>query len=102
MKKLSEGLALNLVGILVKNRFYADNAIDYATQQCLEGFGALDLPQEIAGYKPRPLEGVWATAAVPAQRLGADAVPDAVAARAARPEILRGPARVRSACRSVS
>lgn len=59
--KLSEGLALNLVGILIKNRFYADNGIDYPTQQCLEGFGALDLPQQIAGYKPRPLEGVWAT-----------------------------------------
>jgi cytochrome c5 len=60
--RVSEGIALNLVGILIKNRFYADNGIDYATQQCLEGFGALDLPQEIAGYKPRPLEGVWATA----------------------------------------
>jgi cytochrome c5 len=59
--KLSEGLALNLVGILIKNRFYAQYGIDYPTQQCLEGFGALDLPQEIAGYKPRPLEGVWAT-----------------------------------------
>jgi mono/diheme cytochrome c family protein len=61
VRKLSEGASLNLVGILIKNRFYADHAVDYATQQCLEGFGALDLPQEIAGYKPRPLEGVWAT-----------------------------------------
>ena len=60
-RRLSEGFALNLVGIMIKNRFYADNGIDYATQQCLEGFGALDLPQEIRGYKPRPLEGVWAT-----------------------------------------
>jgi RoxA-like, cytochrome c-like len=59
--QLSEGLALNLVGLFIKNRYYADHKIDYATQQCLEGFGALDLPQEIAGYKPRPLEGVWAT-----------------------------------------
>lgn len=58
---LSEGLALNLVGLFIKNRYYADHKIDYATQQCIEGFGALDLPQEIAGYKPRPLEGVWAT-----------------------------------------
>lgn len=58
---LSEGVALNLVGIFIKNRFYADYGIDYATQQCLEGFGALDLPQQIAGYKPRPLQGVWAT-----------------------------------------
>jgi len=61
IRQLSEGRALNLVGILVKNRFYADHGIDYATQQCVEGFGALDLPQEIAGYKPRPLAGVWAT-----------------------------------------
>lgn len=60
--KMSEGIALNVVGIMIKNRFYADQGIDYATQQCLEGFGALDLPQEIAGYKPRPLAGVWATA----------------------------------------
>jgi mono/diheme cytochrome c family protein len=61
VQQLSEGLALNLVGLLIKDRFYADYGIDYQTQQCLEGFGALDLPQEIAGYKPRPLEGVWAT-----------------------------------------
>jgi mono/diheme cytochrome c family protein len=59
--QLTEGLALNLVGLLIKNRFYADYGIDHATQQCLEGFGALDLPQQIAGYKPRPLQGVWAT-----------------------------------------
>ena len=61
VKRLSEGLALNLTGILIKNRFYADYGVDSATQQCLEGFGALDLPQQIEGYKPRPLEGVWAT-----------------------------------------
>ena len=59
--KLSEGAALNIVGLLIKNRFYADFGVDYKTQQCLEGFGAIDLPQEILGYKPRPLEGVWAT-----------------------------------------
>src|SRR5690606_39546631 len=55
------GAALNVVGLLIKDRFYADYGIDYRTQQCLEGFGTLDLPQEIQGYKPRPLEGVWAT-----------------------------------------
>ena len=62
VKKLGEGAALNLVGVLLKNRYYADHAIDHATQQCLEGFGALDLPQVKDGYKARPLEGVWATA----------------------------------------
>jgi len=61
VKHLSEGAALNVVGLLIKDRFYADYGIDYRTQQCLEGFGTLDLPQEIQGYKPRPLEGVWAT-----------------------------------------
>lgn len=61
VKQLSEGAALNIVGLLVKDRFYADYGIDYRTQQCLEGFGTLDLPQTIEGYKPRPLEGVWAT-----------------------------------------
>jgi len=62
VRQLTEGAALNLVGILIKNKYYADHGIDWATQQCIEGFGALDLPQQVAGYKPRPLEGVWATA----------------------------------------
>lgn len=59
--RLSEGEGLNIVGLLIKNRFYADRNIDYETQRCIEGFGAIDLPQQIAGYKPRPLAGVWAT-----------------------------------------
>ena len=58
---LTEGEGLNILGLLIKRRYYQDNGIDYPTQQCLEGFGTLDLPQQIAGYKPRPLEGVWAT-----------------------------------------
>lgn len=59
--RLTEGEALNVVGLLVKNRYYADNKLSFEQQQCLEGFGTLDLPQQILGYKPRPLEGVWAT-----------------------------------------
>ncbi len=58
---LSEGRGLNLLGLLVKRRWFEDAGVDAATRECLEGFGTLDLPQEIAGYKPRPLEGVWAT-----------------------------------------
>ena len=58
---LTEGEGLNILGLLVKAKYFADNNISYARQQCLEGFGILDLPQQIAGYKPRPLEGVWAT-----------------------------------------
>ncbi|WP_211345333.1 di-heme-cytochrome C peroxidase [Marilutibacter aestuarii] len=58
---LSEGRGLNLLGLLVKRRWFEETGADARTRECLEGFGTLDLPQEIAGYKPRPLEGVWAT-----------------------------------------
>ena len=99
--QLTEGIALNLVGILVKNRFYADNGVDYATQQCLEGFGTLDLPQEIAGYKPRPLEGVWATAPF----LHNGSVPTLyqmlLPPGEARHEVLRRPPRIRSGARGL-
>jgi len=59
--KLTEGEGLNVLGMLIKRKYFADNKIPYKQQQCMEGFGILDLPQQIAGYKPRPLEGVWAT-----------------------------------------
>src|SRR6185312_14275906 len=59
--RLTEGEGLNILGLLIKAKYFADNHISYARQQCLEGFGILDLPQQIDGYKPRPLEGVWAT-----------------------------------------
>ncbi|MCI4567528.1 cytochrome c [Lysobacter sp. CFH 32150] len=61
VSRLSEGEGLNVLGLMVKQKFFDDHRIDYATRQCIEGFGTLDLPQQIAGYKPRPLEGVWAT-----------------------------------------
>jgi len=58
---LTEGEGLNVLGLMIKAKYFADRKIGYTQQQCLEGFGILDLPQQIAGYKPRPLEGVWAT-----------------------------------------
>jgi cytochrome c5 len=61
VSKLTEGEGLNVLGLLIKAKYFADNRVSYQQQQCLEGFGTLDLPQQIAGYKPRPLEGVWAT-----------------------------------------
>jgi mono/diheme cytochrome c family protein len=61
VSRLTEGEGLNILGLLIKAKYFADNKIPYDRQQCLEGFGILDLPQQIAGYKPRPLEGVWAT-----------------------------------------
>jgi len=59
--KVTEGVGLNILGLLVKQKYFADNHVSWQRQQCLSGFGILDLPQQIAGYKPRPLEGVWAT-----------------------------------------
>jgi mono/diheme cytochrome c family protein len=59
--RLTEGEGLNVLGLMIKAKYYADRGIPYERQQCLEGFGILDLPQQVAGYKPRPLEGVWAT-----------------------------------------
>ncbi|MEZ5521935.1 MAG: di-heme-cytochrome C peroxidase [Dokdonella sp.] len=58
---LSEGQGLNILGLMIKAKYFADNRIGWQQQMCLGGFGTLDLPQQIAGYKPRPLEGVWAT-----------------------------------------
>jgi cytochrome c5 len=59
--KITEGEGLNILGMLIKRKYFTDHRASYARQQCMEGFGTLDLPQQIAGYKPRPLEGVWAT-----------------------------------------
>ncbi|MDR3387854.1 MAG: di-heme-cytochrome C peroxidase [Rudaea sp.] len=61
VSRLTEGEGLNVLGLLIKAKYFADNNVSYERQQCLGGFGILDLPQQIAGYKPRPLEGVWAT-----------------------------------------
>lgn len=61
LAKVTEGEGLNILGLLIKRKYFADNKISWEKQQCLSGFGILDLPQQIAGYKPRPLEGVWAT-----------------------------------------
>ena len=61
LAKVSEGAGLNILGMMIKRKYFADRRTPYAQQQCIEGFGILDLPQQVAGYKPRPLEGVWAT-----------------------------------------
>ncbi len=58
---ITEGLGLNIINLLIKQRYYEDNHLTDAEQACLEGFGILDLPQQIVGYKPRPLAGVWTT-----------------------------------------
>jgi hypothetical protein len=55
------GAALNYVGLALRAKDYAARRYTPQEQQCLDGFGALDVPQVQAAYKPRPLAGVWAT-----------------------------------------
>ena len=61
VKSLTEGEGLNLIGLLIKEKYYKDKGLNYAEQMKIQGFGTMDLPQQIRGYKPRPLAGVWAT-----------------------------------------
>jgi mono/diheme cytochrome c family protein len=52
---------LNILGLVIRDRYYADRRFTDQMRACYEGFDTLDLPQANLGYKPRPLEGVWAT-----------------------------------------
>jgi len=69
LRGLNAGDALNMVGMMIRHKFYRDNHIAYdkdghitgQTHACFAGFDTLDIPQVVDGYKPRPLEGVWAT-----------------------------------------
>ncbi|MEM9184851.1 MAG: cytochrome c, partial [Pseudomonadota bacterium] len=55
------GQGLNIVGLMIKNRFFEAYGVTPEEKACIQGFGILDLPQVVDGYKPRPLEGVWST-----------------------------------------
>ena len=62
LASIGAGPGLKVIGLLIKEKYYLDHAMNEAQQECFNGFGALDLPRASNGYKPRPLEGVWATA----------------------------------------
>jgi hypothetical protein len=55
------GAGLNYVGLALRKKYYAARRYTPAEQECLNGFGALDIPQAVPGYKARPLGGTWAT-----------------------------------------
>ena len=61
-RSVNVGDALNILGLVIRQRYYTERHFSKEVQACYEGFGTLDLPQVVEGYKPRPLEGVWATA----------------------------------------
>lgn len=61
LSKVNVGAGLNIVGLIIREKYYADRGFSDEMKACYEGFGMLDLPQVVPGYKPRPLQGVWAT-----------------------------------------
>jgi hypothetical protein len=58
---VNTGRALNIVGLIIREKEYRERGFSDDMIACYEGFGMLDTPQILRGYKPRPLEGVWAT-----------------------------------------
>ena len=62
VSSMSAGPGLKIIGMLIRDKYYKDEVMTESQQECFNGFGALDLPRAFLGYKPRPLEGVWATA----------------------------------------
>jgi hypothetical protein len=59
--RLPVGLGLSYLGTMIREKAYEDLGIPRAQQAELDGFGALDRPQVVAAYKPRPLAGIWAS-----------------------------------------
>jgi cytochrome c5 len=60
-RAVNVGAALNMFGMIIRDRYYTDRHFSQATRACYAGFDTLDLPQVVNAYKPRALEGVWAT-----------------------------------------
>jgi mono/diheme cytochrome c family protein len=60
--RLSVGQGLSYLGMMIRQKAYADARLTPEQQAEMDGFAILDLPQVIAAYKPRPLAGIWATA----------------------------------------
>jgi cytochrome c553 len=60
--RLSVGEGLSYLGMMIREKAYAEKRLTQAQQDEMDGFATLDLPQVIPSYKPRPLAGMWATA----------------------------------------
>jgi hypothetical protein len=61
MSKLTSGEGLSILGMIIREKYYKDHLFSQEAQSCFSGFDTLDMPQIAEGYKPRPLQGVWAT-----------------------------------------
>ena len=61
LKHITVGQGLNYIGMLMRDKIYAEKKLSFDEQQTLNGFGMLDLPQVKLIYKARPLSGMWST-----------------------------------------
>ena len=59
--RLPVGNGLSYLGMLIREKAYADRNIPPSQQAVMDGFGILDIPQAPPSYKPRPLAGIWGT-----------------------------------------
>jgi hypothetical protein len=60
--KLPVGAGLSYLGTMIREKAYREGRYTTAEQSELDGFAALDRPQVLGAYKPRPLGGMWASA----------------------------------------
>lgn len=60
--RLRVGAGLSYLGMMIREKAYAEKGLTPAQKDEMDGYGILDLPQVIPSYKPRPLAGIWATA----------------------------------------
>jgi mono/diheme cytochrome c family protein len=60
-RSVAAGAALSYVGTLIREKAYAEAGLTPEQQVEYDGFAALDFPQVLNAYKPRPLAGIWAT-----------------------------------------
>ena len=47
LKKVSSGVGLNILGLIIRDRYYQDRHYSDEARGCFEGFGMLDLPQVV-------------------------------------------------------
>ena len=59
--RLSVGAGLSYIGLMIREKAYAEKNLTPQQQAYWDGFGILDMPQVLPVYKPRPLAGVWGT-----------------------------------------
>jgi hypothetical protein len=61
LRSVSPGDGLNILGMMIRERYYKDEHLSEQARACFAGFDTLDIPSPNDAYKPRPLAGVWAT-----------------------------------------